>query len=87
MSWNPIADHWRQIKGRLKTEWGNLTGDDLTAIGGTRDQLVDQLQHKYGYSKEQAEKACGEFPYGLYLFPFPIRPGEVFRNRRSLTRD
>jgi uncharacterized protein YjbJ (UPF0337 family) len=78
MSWNPIADHWRQIKGRLKTEWGNLTGDDLTAIGGTRDQLADQLQHKYGYSKEQAEKACGEFPYGL--IPLPISNS----SRRSL---
>jgi uncharacterized protein YjbJ (UPF0337 family) len=70
MNWDQIADNWRRIKGRLKSEWGTLTGSDLTAIGGTRDKLAGLLQQKYGYSREQAEKACGEFPQGL--IPVPI---------------
>ncbi len=65
MNWNQIADNWRQIKGQLKTEWGKLTGNDRTAIGGKRARLADELQQNCGYSKEQAENALGEFPHGL----------------------
>jgi uncharacterized protein YjbJ (UPF0337 family) len=64
-----ILGTWRQIKGRLKMEWGNLTGNDLTAIEGARDQLAGLLQQKYGYSKEEAETACGEFPFGMVTVP------------------
>jgi uncharacterized protein YjbJ (UPF0337 family) len=70
MNWNQIADKWRQIEGRWKTEWGNLTRNDLTAIGGMRDQLAGLLQLKYGNSREQAEKACVEFPHSH--IPVPI---------------
>jgi len=74
MIWNQVADNWRQIKGRLKTESGKLTGNDLTAIGGTRDQLAGLLQQQYGYSKEQAEKAIDEFPHGLIPVPISDSP-------------
>ena len=70
MNWNHIADNWRQIKGRLKAGWDNLTGNDR-AIDGTRDAARDELpEQKCGYSQEQAEEACGKFPHGL--IPIPI---------------
>jgi uncharacterized protein YjbJ (UPF0337 family) len=51
-----IAGNWKKFKGHVKEKWGKLTDDDLDVIDGKKDQLVGQLQERYGYSKEQAEK-------------------------------
>jgi uncharacterized protein YjbJ (UPF0337 family) len=51
--------NWRQIKGRLKRKWDNLTHNDRTA------KLADLLQQKLGYSKGQAVEASDKFPHGL----------------------
>jgi uncharacterized protein YjbJ (UPF0337 family) len=45
----------------VKQKWGKLTDDDLTVIGGKRDELVGKLQERYGYEKAQAEKELDEF--------------------------
>jgi hypothetical protein len=76
MNWNHIADNWRQIKGRLKSGWDNLTGNE--PIGGTRDQLARLPERKDRDSQAQAEEARGEFPHGL--IPIPISNSD----RRSL---
>jgi uncharacterized protein YjbJ (UPF0337 family) len=39
MDWNRVEGNWKQVKGKVKEKWGNLTDDDLTAINGKRDQL------------------------------------------------
>ena len=41
-------DNWKQVKGKVKEKWGNLTDDDLTAINGQRDQLEGKIQERYG---------------------------------------
>jgi uncharacterized protein YjbJ (UPF0337 family) len=45
---------WRQIRGKAKEWWGNLTDDDLDKINGRLDQMVGKLQERYGYSKDKA---------------------------------
>src|SRR5262245_66355031 len=40
--------------GKVKTKWGKLTDDDLTAINGKREQLTGKLQNSYGIVKDQA---------------------------------
>lgn len=52
---------WKQIKGKVKSQWGKLTDDDLTQISGKRDVLVGKLQERYGYAREKAESAISEF--------------------------
>lgn len=52
---------WKQMKGKVKEKWGNLTDDDLTAIEGSRDQLAGRIQQRYGIAKEEAEKQVREF--------------------------
>lgn len=47
---------WKQLRGRAKQTWGDLTDDDLTKIDGSYDRFVGVLQEKYGYSKEEAQK-------------------------------
>ena len=39
MDWNRVEGNWKQVKGKIKEKWGNLTDDDLTAINGKRNQL------------------------------------------------
>jgi len=41
MDWNRVEGNWKQLKGKVKEQWGKLTDDDLNVIAGRRDQLVD----------------------------------------------
>jgi len=61
MNWDQIEGNWKQFKGTVKEKWGKLTDDDLTVIGGKKDQLVGRLQERYGYGKEQAQRELDEF--------------------------
>lgn len=56
MNWNQVEGQWNQLKGEVKAKWGKLTDDDLTTIGGKKDQLVGKLQQHYGLIKDDAEK-------------------------------
>ena len=56
-----LQGKWKQLRGKVKERWGELTDDDLDQIEGKRDQLVGLLQEKYGYARKQAEKEYDEF--------------------------
>lgn len=56
MNQDTFEGRWKQIRGKAKEWWGELTDDELDRIGGKKDQLVGALQAKYGYTKEQAEQ-------------------------------
>lgn len=47
---------WKQVRGRAKQVWGDLTDDDLATIDGSYDRFVGVLQEKYGYTKEEAQR-------------------------------
>ena len=36
MDWNRVEGNWKQVKGAIKEQWGELTDDDLAAINGQR---------------------------------------------------
>jgi uncharacterized protein YjbJ (UPF0337 family) len=57
MNLDQIKGNWKQLKGKVQTEWGKLTDDDLKVIEGEQTQLVGRIQERYGYTREQAEKA------------------------------
>jgi uncharacterized protein YjbJ (UPF0337 family) len=61
MNWDRIAGNWKQAKGTVKQKWGQLTDDDLTTIGGKRDQLVGRVQERYGIAKDEAERQVAEW--------------------------
>jgi uncharacterized protein YjbJ (UPF0337 family) len=65
MNWDQVTGNWKQFTGKVKEKWGKLTDDELTVIGGKRDQLAGLLQERYGYTKEQAEKEIHEFSQRL----------------------
>lgn len=61
VNWDQIKGNWKQLSGKAKEKWGDLTDDDLRRIDGQRDQLVGRIQERYGIGKEEAEKQVQEF--------------------------
>ena len=56
MDWNRVEGNWKQMKGKVKEQWGKLTDDDLDVINGRRDQLEGKIQERYGIAKDQVQK-------------------------------
>lgn len=56
MNWNEIEGRWDQFAGKVKSQWGKLTDDDLKNIAGKRQQLVGKLEERYGIMKDDIEK-------------------------------
>lgn len=51
----------REMKGKLKQKWGQLTDDELTEIEGNSEILAGKLQVRYGVTREEAERQVKEF--------------------------
>jgi uncharacterized protein YjbJ (UPF0337 family) len=56
-----LQGNWVQVRGSVKTWWGELTDDELEQIAGRRDRLVGKLQEHYGYSRQKAEEEIQRF--------------------------
>ena len=56
-----IEGNWKQLKGKLKEQWGKLTDDDLDVIAGRRDQLLGRIQQRHGLAKDEAEHQVTAF--------------------------
>ncbi|MEX0610583.1 MAG: CsbD family protein [Pirellulales bacterium] len=61
MKWDTVKGQWKQVRGRVKEQWGKLTDDDLDRIEGKRDQLLGTVQIRYGLAREEAEKQIRDF--------------------------
>jgi uncharacterized protein YjbJ (UPF0337 family) len=61
MDWNRVEGNWKQIKGKVKEQWGNLTDDDLDKIAGKREQLEGKLQERYGLQKDAVRKQVDDW--------------------------
>jgi len=44
---------WKEIKGKLKQKYGDLTDDDLTFAEGKDDELLGRLQKRLGKTKDE----------------------------------
>ncbi len=64
MDWNRVEGNWKQIKGKVKEQWGNLTDDDLNVIAGKREQLEGKIQERYGIARDQARKEIDDWASG-----------------------
>lgn len=63
MDWNRVEGNWKQMKGKIKEQWGKLTDDDLDVINGKREQLEGKIQERYVYEKDRARKDIDDW-YG-----------------------
>ena len=63
MNWDRIEGSWKELKGKVKEKWGQLTDDDLEQAAGRRDQLIGILQRRYGYEWNRAERELDELAH------------------------
>ena len=61
LNWDTVKGNWKQMTGKVKEEWGDLTDNDILEAEGDRDQLVGKIQAKYGIAKDEAEKQVDKF--------------------------
>jgi len=60
-----LAGKWKQLKGRVKEQWADLTDDDLTKAEGNYDKLVGTIQERYGYARDRAKAEVDAWMNGL----------------------
>ena len=56
MNWDEIEGNWKQLKGKVRSQWGKPTDDDVDVVNGKRTELLGILQTRYGHAKDQAER-------------------------------
>jgi uncharacterized protein YjbJ (UPF0337 family) len=61
MNKDQIQGNWKQLKGKVKEQWGKLTDNDLTEIEGNMDQLAGRVQERYGIQRDEADRQIKEF--------------------------
>jgi uncharacterized protein YjbJ (UPF0337 family) len=61
MNADVLKGKWLQLKGKVRSQWGKLTDDELDQINGDSEQLVGLLQERYGYAKDRAQREVDTF--------------------------
>jgi len=52
---------WKQIKGKVRQQWGRLTDDQLDEIDGRMELLVGRVQEAYGLARDEAERQVDDW--------------------------
>jgi uncharacterized protein YjbJ (UPF0337 family) len=61
MNKDQAAGGWKEIKGKIKQQWGKLTDDEIDQMEGNADILAGKLQERYGLNRDDAERQAKEF--------------------------
>jgi uncharacterized protein YjbJ (UPF0337 family) len=61
MNDDKIKGQWKQLSGKLKAKWGQLTDDDLKVAEGNSEYLAGKLQERYGIAKDEAHRQVKDF--------------------------
>jgi uncharacterized protein YjbJ (UPF0337 family) len=65
MNMHLLEAKWKQLRGKAKQKWGDLTDDELDRIEGRYEELVGLVQEKYNRTREEAEQEVREFVNNL----------------------
>jgi len=61
MNEDTLKGKWHQIKGEVKSRWGQLTDDDLDRVEGDAEKLIGRVQERYGYARDDAKREVDAF--------------------------
>jgi uncharacterized protein YjbJ (UPF0337 family) len=56
MNWTELKGNWKEVTGKLKQKYAELTDDDLMLAEGKQEELVGRLQAKLGKTKQEVHK-------------------------------
>ena len=51
---------WKQIKGRIKEKWADLSDDELDRVEGSSERFIGVLQQRYGLARDEAKRQLDE---------------------------
>ncbi len=60
-AWDVISGKWKQLKGDIRSRWGDLTDDEFEQIAGEREKLAGKIQERYGITKAEANQQIDEW--------------------------
>jgi uncharacterized protein YjbJ (UPF0337 family) len=81
MNHDRIHGRWKQLKGKVKEQWGKLTDDDLDVIAGRRDQLLGRIQQRHGLARDEADRQVRAFERTNPEFALDDAPGTTDKSR------
>ena len=61
MNRDRFAGGWKQLSGKVKENWCNLTNDQPGVAASRREQLAGRIQQWRGISREKAEHQLMSF--------------------------
>jgi uncharacterized protein YjbJ (UPF0337 family) len=50
-----LQGSWNEVKGKLRTKWGQLTNDELQTFDGNVERLIGLIQRKTGEGRSAIE--------------------------------
>jgi uncharacterized protein YjbJ (UPF0337 family) len=56
MNHDTIEGNWKQLVGKAREKWGELTDDELQRAKGNREQMIGLVQERYGRTKDEATR-------------------------------
>lgn len=55
-----LQGNWNEIKGKLRSKWGQLSGDELQTFDGNVERLIGMIQRKTGEARSAVENYLDE---------------------------
>jgi uncharacterized protein YjbJ (UPF0337 family) len=55
-----LQGNWNEVKGKIRSKWGQLTNDDVQTFDGNIERLVGLIQRKTGEGRESVERFLNE---------------------------
>ena len=56
-----LKGQWKQLTGKVKAKWGQLTHDERKIAAGTSEYLEGKMQESYGMAIDEAARQVKEF--------------------------
>ena len=81
MNADVLKGKWHQLKGEVKSQWGELTDDDLDRVGGDSEKLIGRCAAFVLLFKRSAGNSLHSILYIVKLFASARRQGDVRRFR------
>lgn len=55
-----LKGNWKELSGKLKQRYANLTDDDLLFKEGKEEEVLGRIQQKIGTTKEELRKVIAK---------------------------
>jgi len=52
---------WKEVRGKIKSEFGKLSTPQIDALEGNMERLTSTVKKAYSYDQNKAEQVCQNF--------------------------